>query len=150
MKPSFESQAGEFRSRCRAAGLALTHQREVIYRAVLESDEHPTPERIFEAVRRQIPAISLATIYKNLHTFLDAGLLAEVSPHYGTLRLEANLGEHHHLVCMRCKAITDLEEDDVAPVHLKRRPPAGFRITRASVEFRGLCAACANIANQKN
>ncbi len=143
MRANLEQQVENFRERCRAAGLSLTHQREIIYRAVLESREHPSPEIIYEKVKALIPAISLATVYKNIHTFIDAGLLREVTLHHGSLRLEANLSEHHHLVCVRCKAIVDLDESDVAPVHLKRRPPAGFRITRASVEFRGLCAACA-------
>jgi len=138
----------DFRERCRAAGLSLTHQREVIYREVLKSREHPSPELIYEKVKAQVPAISLATVYKNIHTFIDAGLLREVTPHHGSVRLEANLAQHHHLVCTRCKAIVDLEATDVAPVHLKRKPPAGFRITRTSVEFQGLCAACAHRSNK--
>ena len=133
----------EFRRRCREAGLAVTHQREMIYRAVLESKGHPSPEAIYERVKREIPAISLATVYKNIHAFLEAGLLREVSLHHGRLRLESNPAEHHHLVCVRCKAILDLDEDVVEPVHLRRKPPAGYRILRYSVEFRGLCPACA-------
>lgn len=143
MKVDIESQLAGFRRRCRAAGLPLTHQREVIYRAVLESRLHPSPELIYERVKKLVPAMSLATVYKNIHTFLDAGLLRQVTPHYGALRLEANLTDHHHLVCVRCKAIVDLDPSAVEPVHLKRKPPAGFRILRASVEFQGLCPECA-------
>jgi len=133
---------GDFRERCRAAGLALTHQREVIYRAVVESVNHPSPEIIYEKVRREIPSISLGTVYKNIKTFVDAGLVREVSPHHGTLRLESNLHPHHHLVCTRCKAIVDIEEEDIDPVRLKRRPPKGYRVDRYSVEFYGLCPNC--------
>ena len=132
----------DFRERCRAAGLALTHQREVIYRAVTESRTHPSPETIYESVRREIPSISLGTVYKNIKTFVDAGLVKEVSPHHGTLRLEASLHAHHHLVCTKCKAIVDIEEAEVEPVHWKRRPPKGFRVERYSVEFYGLCPNC--------
>lgn len=110
-----ETMVTAFRERCRASGLAVTHQREIIYRAIISSEHHPSPEVIFDEVRRQIPSISLATVYKNIHTFLEAGLLREVSPHHGSLRLEANLAEHHHLVCTRCKAI---DPDDCAAVSL--------------------------------
>lgn len=133
----------EFRERCRSAGLPLTHQRECIFRAVLESKGHPSPERIYERVKSRVPAISLATVYKNIHKFLEAGLLREVSVHHGALLVESNLDEHHHLVCVRCKAILDLERDALEPVHLRRKPPAGFRILRTRVEILGLCPDCA-------
>lgn len=127
----------------RSAGLSLTHQRLVLYRAVLAMRNHPSPEAVYEQVRGELPSLSLGTVYKNIRAFLEAGLLREVSPHHGTLRLESNLAEHHHLVCTRCKAIVDLEESDVEPVRLRRRLPRGFRLHRYSVEFHGLCAACA-------
>lgn len=143
MRTSIEEQVSEFRRRCREAGLSLTVQREMIYRVVLESKAHPSPEWIFEKVKAQAPAISLATVYKNIHAFLEAGLLREVTPNHGPVRLEANLSEHHHLVCVQCRTIIDLDEADVEPVSLLRRPPAGFRLMRSSVEFQGLCGACA-------
>jgi len=142
MQSGQDHTLSEFRQQCRAAGLSLTHQREVIFLAVTASKGHPSPESIYDEVRRQIPSISLATVYKNIRTFLEAGLLREVSPHHGSLRLEANLIDHHHLVCTRCKAIVDLAETDIEPVHLKRELPSGFRVLRYSVEFQGLCPDC--------
>lgn len=125
------------------AGLSLTHQRVVIYRAVCEMRNHPSPEAIYEAVRKQIPSISLGTVYKNIKAFVESGLVREASPHHGTLRLETNLHEHHHLVCKRCKTIVDLDEADLEPIRLRRTLPEGFQVERYSVEFHGLCATCA-------
>lgn len=115
-----------FRDRCRAAGLALTHQREIIFRTVYEMRSHPTPEAIYEKVRGQIPSISLGTVYKNLKTFLDAGLLREVSPMHGSLRVDANTDDHHHLVCTDCRTVIDLDEDDLEPARLLLPLPEGF------------------------
>lgn len=148
---ALEGALDRFREEARERGLALTHQRMVIYQALLEMGEHPSPEDIYERVRKAIPSISLGTVYKNLHTFLGTGLLKEVSLHHGTLRLEANLEPHHHAICTRCKSIFDLPADDVGPVKMKpqvsRSLPAGFRIERVSVEAHGLCAACARKAS---
>lgn len=138
-----EDRLKEFRQQCRNAGLALTHQRETIFRAVLESGGHPSPERIYERVKRRIPAISLATVYKNIHTFLEAGLLREVTVHHGALLLETNPEDHHHLVCVECRAILDLEQGAIGRVHIRRRAPAGYRILRWRVEILGLCPSCA-------
>lgn len=144
MQSREEQTLREFRQQCRAAGLAVTHQREVIFLAVMSSKGHPSPESLYDEVKRRIPSISLATVYKNIRTFLEAGLMREVSPHHGSLRLEANLADHHHLVCTRCKAIVDLEETDIDPVQLRRELPAGFRVMRYSVEFQGLCPDCSS------
>ncbi len=133
----------EFRDRCRASGLALTHQREIIFRTVYEMRSHPTPEAIYERVREQIPSISLATVYKNLKRFLDSGLLREVSPMHGSQRLDANTEDHHHLVCTECRAVIDLEENDLEPARLLRPLPKGFILKRCAVEFYGLCPRCA-------
>ncbi|MGC2022045.1 MAG: transcriptional repressor, partial [Candidatus Sulfotelmatobacter sp.] len=85
--------------------MAATHQRQVIYEAVVASPGHYSPESVFAEVRRRTPSISLATVYKNLRLFVEHGLLREVSPHASTLLVEGNLAPHHHLVCTRCKAV---------------------------------------------
>jgi len=138
-----EALLRDFPSRCRALGLALTHQRMIIYHELLASGDHPTPEAVYERVKAQIPAISLATVYKNIKLFLDVGLLREVSLHHGTLRLDANTAAHHHLVCKVCRRIFDLEESDLEPVRLKRELKTGFQIERCCIELHGVCAECA-------
>ena len=120
----------------------MTHQRWVIYRILAGTAQHPTPEETFEQVRKEIPSISLATIYKNIKTFLEAGLLREMSTPDQTMRLDANLEAHHHLVCTRCGTILDLSPDSVAPVHLKKPLPQGFRVESCTVNFLGLCGQC--------
>jgi len=121
----------------------MTHQRWVIYRILAGTDQHPTPEETFEQVRKEIPSISLATIYKNIKTFVEAGLLREMSTPDQTMRLDANLESHHHLVCASCGTILDLSEDSVAPVQINKTLPQGFRVESYSVSFLGLCGQCA-------
>ena len=133
----------DFRSRCKERGLAFTFQRQVIYEAVVDSREHPTPELIYEHVRQRIPSISLGTVYKNVKTFLDSGVLKEVTLHHGSLRLEANMTPHHHVVCSSCRAIYDIDQSAVEPVqYSKREVPMGFSIEGCRVEFVGLCQTC--------
>lgn len=138
-----EEEREAFRERCRASGLAVTHQREVIYAAVCAMRNHPTPEAIYDTVRTEIPSISLGTVYKNVKTFLDAGLLREANPMHGSLRVDANTMEHHHLICMGCQGIFDLGAEDVEPARLKRPLPEGFVLQRCAVELYGLCPECA-------
>jgi Fur family peroxide stress response transcriptional regulator len=133
----------EFRDLCLAHGLSVTHQRQIIYEALMSFHGHPSPEAIYERVRKQIPSISLGTVYKNIKTFVESGIVKEVSLHHGSTRIETNMHAHHHFVCMRCKTIVDLEDDAIEPVRTRKRLPKGFRVHRYSVEVIGLCHECA-------
>jgi Fur family transcriptional regulator, peroxide stress response regulator len=134
----------EFSSLCREHGLAATHQRRVIYETVMSLDGHPSPELIYGAVQKKIPSISLATVYKNVRTFLESGMLRAVSMHHGSIRVEPNKSEHYHLVCTRCRRITDLDPESVKVLPLTRkRSLKGFQVTRIAIDVLGICAACA-------
>jgi Fur family transcriptional regulator, peroxide stress response regulator len=148
--------SSNFHSLCRKHKLAATHQRQVIYETVMSLHGHPSPEVIYEKVKKKIPAISLATVYKNVRTFLGSGMLREVSVHHGSLKVEPNEHAHHHLVCTRCKQITDLDEESLGPVRIPDRIPAhikdwprGFQVTRIAIDVLGICAACARKENSK-
>jgi Fur family transcriptional regulator, peroxide stress response regulator len=132
----------QFRKLAWECGLAATHQRQVIYEAVVAAPGHYSPENVYAEVRRRTPSISLATVYKNLRLFVEHGLLREVSPHASTLLVEGNLEAHHHLVCTRCKEVQDIEGDFINLKRLSRQAPRGFDLTRPLVEVFGLCRRC--------
>jgi Fur family peroxide stress response transcriptional regulator len=133
----------KFRELCRQHGLAVTHQRSVIYEALLSMSGHPTPEQVYEHVRQQIPSISLATVYKTINTFVETGIVHEASLHHGSIRLDANLEPHHHVTCIQCKTIIDLEDAAIGPVMMNSGLPDGFQVQRLAVEVLGLCRRCA-------
>jgi Fur family peroxide stress response transcriptional regulator len=137
-----EARMSEFTRRCQEAGLAATHQRTVIYRVLVESHDHPSPEVVYERVSLEIPEISRATVYKNIHTFIDAKLLREVSELHQTNRLDANLERHHHLICTRCRKVVDYQDEELQGVRASKPEPGGFQVTEYRVEVRGLCPAC--------
>lgn len=140
--PMLDLRMKLLRSRFAEKGMSLTHQRWVIYRTLADTDEHLTPEETFARVRSEIPSVSLATIYKNIRTFLDIGLLKEVSTPDQRMRLDANLDPHHHLICVHCGVILDLPEDSVAPVSINKALPGGFKVDGYHLSFLGVCAQC--------
>lgn len=127
---------------CEQAGLAVTHQRQVIYDVLCAIEGHPSPEEVYARVKRRIPSISLATIYKNLHLFIDSGIFQQVSLHHGSMRVETNQAPHHHLVCMHCKTILDIDPALLGLLETPRQLPGGFRVERLSVDVLGICASC--------
>ena len=132
----------QFRKLAWKYGLAATHQRQIVYEAVVSSHGHRSPEQIYAVVRRRVPSISLATVYNNLRLFVEHGLLREVSPHASTLRVDGNLKPHHHVVCSRCKIVEDIEGDFIDFERLSPLVPDGFDLTQPVVEVFGLCRRC--------
>jgi len=139
----------QFRELAWKHGLAATHQRKIIYEAVVAAPGHYSPEQIYAVVRRRVPSVSLATIYNNLRLFVEKGLLREVSPHAVTLRVDGNLESHHHLVCTRCKLVQDITCDFVDFKRLARRAPGGFDLRQPLVEVFGLCPRCSGKTSKK-
>ena len=131
-----------FHELCRKNGIAVTHQRQVLYEVMQTMHGHPSPDEVYARVKKKIPAISLATVYKNIHLFIESGLFSKVSMHHGSLRVEMNDVAHHHMVCSKCKAITDIGEKELGLVSKKDRLPGGFLVERYAVDVIGICAKC--------
>ena len=133
-----------FREVCREHNLAATHQRQKIYEALVSRPGHYSPEEIYARVKQDLPSISLATVYKNLKTFVQAGMLRDVSRHHGPWRVDATTTPHHHFVCTRCHSITDLDFALLRPLKLRGTLPAGYRMEKFNVELQGVCKACSS------
>src|SRR4051812_29026218 len=97
---TFHSQ---FRDLCRQHDLAATHQREVIFSVITAHPGHYSPEQVYAQVRKRLPNVSLATVYKNLNKFVELGLLRQVHSSSGAMRVDGNSHAHHHLRCKTCK-----------------------------------------------
>lgn len=138
--------AEEFRSICERAGLAVTHQRLVIWETLATLPGHPSPEEVYAGVKEEVPSISLATVYKTLHLFIESGLFREVSLHHGSMRVETNAAPHHHLVCRVCKSITDIDAEQIDLRGPLGKLPGGFAAERYAVDVLGVCAECRKLA----
>jgi len=135
--------------RCRVAGLKVTPQRVAIYRALVATDAHPTPEDVFHAVRDAVPGLSLGTVYKTLDALEAAGLVAQVALPNQAKRYDGNRAPHHHLICTVCHRIVDFTDpafDALAP----SSPIGGFVAERVEVRVRGRCGACDEGSPEEN
>jgi Fe2+ or Zn2+ uptake regulation protein len=135
----------------RASGLRSTMPRRVILEVVRATDSHPTAASVFERVRRRLPRVSLATVYRNLRQLRAKGLLQEQVEATGLLRFDPNVEPHDHLTCLECGRIFDLPRRDAGPrgraelLHGERaRAPTrmGFQVLDCRVELYGRCREC--------
>src|SRR5438132_8016779 len=105
----------------RDRGLRLTRPRRIILDVVRATDAHPTAAFVYRRVRRRLPRVSLATVYRNLRMLAAEGFLAERADEAG-LRFDGNTGPHDPLTRLACRRIYDVP----GPVQAgaRRRPPA--------------------------
>lgn len=137
-----EGRLAEFTERCRESGLAVTPQRLAIIRALLASDEHPSADEIYATVRREHPHISLATVHRTLETLCEIGEARKVTLLHDSARYDGNVGPHHHVVCVRCRQVKDVEIPNVDRLLEGRQRIGDFRILGTSVEILALCGDC--------
>lgn len=122
-------------------GLQVTYQRLAIYQALYRTAEHPSAEDIYQQVRKRFPMISLGTVYKTLERFYEVGLIQKVSPVTEVARYDANISPHHHLVCVKCQSIQDIQ-DPLMNRELYLPETNGFHVLRHQVLVHGYCPEC--------
>lgn len=126
----------------RALGMKITPQRQAVFRALHGSTVHPTAETVFGIVRREIPAISLRTVYQTLNDLAAMGEIHAIDLGTGSARFDTHTGHHHHLVCEVCGRVHDVEVE-LPGVALPDAEAFGFTVTTTEIVFRGRCRDCA-------
>jgi Fur family peroxide stress response transcriptional regulator len=125
----------------RARGLRLTAPRRIILDVVRASDLHPSAATVYRQVRRRLPGVSLATVYRNLRMLAAQGLLAERAGTTG-MRFDGNTDRHDHFTCVMCGRIYDVPPLAAAGVRRALGASTGFEVLEHRIEFSGRCARC--------
>ena len=131
-----------FAERCRNGGLAVTPQRLAIIEALLATADHPRAETVFEAVHKLHPHISLATVHRTLETLCAIGEARKVTTLHDSARYDGNLAPHHHVVCVRCRRIRDVEISGLERMIDGHAALQGFQPLGWSLEIQALCDDC--------
>ena len=127
---------------CREHGIPVTAQRPVILSVLLEHDDHPTVDQIYNDVRPRIPGVSRTTAYRTLETFADLGLARRTNHFAAFARFDGNMDQHHHLLCNKCGKVSDFKDPPLTLGDLPNFHRVGFVMQDYSVYFEGLCHEC--------
>jgi Fur family transcriptional regulator, stress-responsive regulator len=124
-------------------GQRVTPQRLILHRLLRAGPQHLTAEALLARSRGQLPNVSLPTVYATLDLFEELGLIRRV-PGTGPAQVYDSRAErHHHLRCLRCGAVSDLEADIDAGAAGRAARRQGFAPERVEVTVTGVCPACA-------
>jgi len=127
---------------CHERGERCTVQRRVILETVLEFDNHPSADQIFDAVDTRLPGIARTTVYRALDHLARVGVITKACHPGPVARFDPRLELHHHLVCLRCNEFFDFENDSLNKMKIPDTSAFGFEVNDYRVQLRGICKSC--------
>ena len=126
-------------ARCENKGLRLTGQRRIIASVLEDSDDHPDVEDLHERASAQDDGISLATVYRTVKLFEEAGILERVEFGDGRARYEDAERDHHdHLIDLTTGQVIEFVDSDIEALQEKIAAKLGFKLKGHKLELYGV------------
>ncbi|HZI20000.1 MAG TPA: transcriptional repressor [Pyrinomonadaceae bacterium] len=123
-------------------GRGLTRQRRAVLDAVRGSEGHLTAQEVYEAARRLLPTISLASVYNSLKYLTESGLIREVALGKNASRYDRTTERHDHAVCSRCGRLVDFELAEAAALLRAAARRSKFKPESVHLTLVGVCPDC--------
>ena len=120
--------------------LRNSKQRDAVLRDLSERYDHPTAEEVYISVKKVIPSVSLATVYRNLKLLESEGMILKITTPDSD-RFDGHTHEHYHFTCDKCRRVLDLELSEEISVNTLPKNFGGI-ITGHELMFFGLCESC--------
>lgn len=125
--------------RCEANGLRMTEQRRVIARVLEGSNDHPDVEELYARASTQDPNISIATVYRTVKLFEEAGILEKLEFGDGRARYEDAERDHHdHLIDMNSGEVIEFVDPEIEALQDKIAEKLGYRLMGHKLELYGV------------
>ena len=131
-----------FEDCCRENGLKITPQRVAVYKALVNTDTHPTAEEVYRMVRHEISNISLDTVNRTLLTLAEIGAAFQVEGTGQPRRYDGGLEDHQHFRCIKCSKVIDFHYEPFDNIEVPQHLQGQFKIMRKTVYLEGICEAC--------
>jgi Fur family peroxide stress response transcriptional regulator len=124
----------------REDGFRITPQRTAIVEYVLNTEDHPSAEKVYRNVKKKYPMVSLSTVYKTLDLLQQKNIIKQIVFN-GESRFDGHIQEHINLICMKCGKIEDIDED-LRELQIKAAKKAKYQIIKSNFELFGFCSIC--------
>jgi Fur family ferric uptake transcriptional regulator len=118
-----------------------TKQRKVILEELRKVKSHPTAQELHEIVKKKIPNISLATVYRNLERLAEQDKIHKIEVAGSDKRFDGDTSEHLHVRCSSCGRIGDLKvtlDEVINPVEII----SDWKVVGSHIAFSGICPKC--------
>ncbi len=129
--------------------LRMTHQREIILDEMKKCKTHPTADELYERIKKKLPRISLATVYRNLEIMSESGLINKLEISGRQKRFDWELQQHDHIYCVQCHRVDNIDLAEKKNIPLPEQENHGYIVSGCRVEFYGVCPKCQSLLLRK-
>lgn len=129
-------------------GKRYSRQRELIYQAVMGTDQHPTAEMIYHWLKPDNPSLSLGTVYRNLNLLVDEGAIVRMA--FPVERYDADTTPHAHFRCDCCGGVFDLRLPYDRTLDERAARQSGHHVSGHELIYHGMCRCCRQSSNLAN
>lgn len=129
--------------------MRMTPQRSIILDELRKTRSHPTADEVYALVRRRLPRISLATVYRNLDLLAQAGMIQMVELGGCPRRYDGWVEDHFHVRCNECGEVGDVSDGLLGRARERVEKLSGYDITGHHLEFTGMCPGCRKKARNR-
>ena len=124
---------------CVNKGLRMTDQRRVIARVLSQSEDHPDAEELYRRASAVDPHISIATVYRTVKLFEDAGILERHDFRDGRSRYEEAPENHHdHLIDVQTGSVIEFRNEEIEKLQRRVAEELGFELIDHRLELYGI------------
>ena len=125
--------------KCLAKGVKLTEQRKTIAKIMSDSQDHPDVDELYRRASKIDPKISIATVYRTVKLFEEAGIVAKHDFKGGKARYEElNEGHHDHLIDIKTGEIIEFVDDEIEKLQQKVAEKYGYKLVDHKLELYGI------------
>lgn len=127
--------------------MKYSKQRELVLKILQENVVHPTADTLYEMIKKEMPSISLATVYRNLNLLAENGLISKVEGVDGVQRFDHNLHPHYHFICTKCNKVYDIPHDIAPDLLTQVNAKTGLIVESCELSCKGICNDCRSKLN---
>ena len=141
----YEKLLSDFKALLKEKALKFTNQREKILETLYYSDEHLTPEALYQLIKEKYPELNagIATVYRTLAMLEENNIVSSLSFGAQGKKYELGAKDHHdHMICTKCGEITEFFDEVIEERQHKIAEEHGFKMEDHSMQIYGVCKKC--------
>lgn len=137
MSASAKMTLSDLEMQCARAGLKMTGQRKTILQVLVDSEDHPSVEELYDRAKAADPSISMATVYRTMNLLVELEIVVKHEFNETFARYEVSEEHHHHLIDIETGDVIEFQNDEMERLKEQIAEELGYELVDHNLELYG-------------